>query len=166
MCGRMGRRAGAAESPGRRTARSVLRPSREAERGRLVRGVDRGSGRWEAVGQGRSGGEDEQGFELPLASPRALPSGGLSEEWPVSNSTAPDVIWEPRGWRSASRHRSPCDLPVPVCLASVGGRDAVLRESDSCALAGHPPLALDDVRTGSGGRGADCRGRPESWSPR
>lgn len=55
-------RAGAAETPGWRTARSVLRPSREAEQGRLGRGVDRGSGKREAVGQGRSAGEDEQGF--------------------------------------------------------------------------------------------------------
>ncbi|XP_064437251.1 protein BANP isoform X9 [Mirounga angustirostris] len=46
-----------------------------------------------------------------------------------------------------------------------GGRNPVLREFGSCPLPGHSPLPLDDVRTGPGGCGADCRGRPESWSP-
>lgn len=42
----------------------------------------------------------------------------------------------------------------------------MLREFDSCLLTGPSPLILDDVRTGSGGRGADCSGRLESPSPR
>lgn len=57
-----------------------------------------------------------------------------------------------------------CDLPV--CLGFLGGRNPVLREFGSCPLPGHSTLPLDDVRTGPGGRGADCRGRPESRSPR